>query len=341
MSTLAVLAHYDPHGLVAPHVRRHAESVAAAVDRLLIVSTAVLTPGARAELAAVGELHERRNEGYDFCSWKYGLEHAGNWRSLDRLVLTNDSVVGPLRPLEARPLDTILGPVGDGTAVRGVVRSEAHGPHLQSFLLAFGPAVLRDPLFAGYWTSMVPLTRRAEIVLRYEVGLGRLLTTAGYTLDPAYVPSRRDRARMAVHVARRAASSSISNGIGPRRAYRSAAARPTNENLMIAAWDAALDGRLPYVKIETLRDDPAGVGTDTMLTALTAAHPVAFAGVADYLERTKKDYIALRADDVRREKARRRVEDRKKIRAENEAARAQGKRPKKPERVIRDRQALQ
>lgn len=335
MSTLAVLAHYDPHGLVAPHVRRHAESVAEVVDRLLIVSTAALTAGARAELSGIGELVERTNEGYDFCSWQYGLAHAGDWRSADRLVLTNDSVVGPLRPLA-----DVLGPAGDGTAVRGIVRSDAHGPHLQSFLLAFGPAVLRDPLFAGFWLAMTPLARRAEVVLRYEVGLGRLLTTAGYTLDPAYVPSVRDRLRMQRRVVRRAASSALSSGVGPRRAYRSAAEKPVNENLMIAAWDAALDGRLPYVKIETLRDDPAGVGRRRMLGELSAAHPAAFAGVEDYLQRTGAAYAELRADDVRREKARRKVEDRAQVRKEIERARAKSRRAHTSKLVTKDRGAL-
>src|SRR5436853_7019678 len=40
---LAVMAHYDYRGGVGPHVRRQVETLASAVDRLLVVSTADLT----------------------------------------------------------------------------------------------------------------------------------------------------------------------------------------------------------------------------------------------------------------------------------------------------------
>lgn len=298
MSTLAVLAHYDPHGQLAPHARRHAQALAGAVDRLIVVSTAELTASARRELSGIGELVERANAGYDFGSWQHGLAHAGDWTRLERVVIANDSTVGPLRPLAQ-----VLGEPGDGRAVRGVVRSDEHGPHLQSFLLAFGPALLRDPVFAGFWRGMVPLRRRAEVVLRYEVGLGRLLSAGGYRLDPYFAPSRRDRSRMGVHRARRAFGVAAASSDPARVAFRAALRRPPNP--MITAWDAALDGRLPYVKLETLRDDPARVGRERMLAALERAQPAAMDGVRAYLDRTRGAYSDLRADDVRRERLKR------------------------------------
>ena len=298
MSTLAVLAHYDPHGQLAPHARRHAEALATAVDRLVIVSTAALTPAARRQLADVGELLERDNAGYDFGSWQHGLAHAGDWTRLDRVVIANDSAVGPLRPMAE-----VLGDPGDGRAVRGVVRSDHHGPHLQSLLLAFGPALLRDPVFAGFWQGMVPLRRRAEVVLRYEVGLGRLLTAGGYRLDPYFRPSARDRGLVRVHGVRRAFGVATVSADPARVAFRAALRRPPN--LLITAWSAALDGRLPYAKLETLRDDPARVGRERMLAALEQAHPAAFEGVRDYLARTRGAYQDLRAGDVRRERLKR------------------------------------
>jgi hypothetical protein len=58
---------------------------------------------------------------------------------------------------------------------------------------------------------------------------------------------------------------------------------------MISLWDRALDGRLPFVKLRTLREDPYRIGSERMLTALEQAHPQVFGPVRDYLERTRPD----------------------------------------------------
>ena len=71
------MAHYDHRGGVGPHVRRQVESVAAAVDRMIVVSTADLTDESRAWLAERAELVERPNYGYDFTSYQVGLHRAG------------------------------------------------------------------------------------------------------------------------------------------------------------------------------------------------------------------------------------------------------------------------
>jgi len=71
------MAHYDHRGGVGPHVRRQVESVAAAVDRMIVVSTAALTDESRAWLDERVELVERPNYGYDFTSYQVGLHRAG------------------------------------------------------------------------------------------------------------------------------------------------------------------------------------------------------------------------------------------------------------------------
>lgn len=288
---LTVLAHYDPHGLVADHVLRWARALAEVSDRLVIVSTATLEPEAAAALGGVGELIVRRNSGYDFYSWKRGLDHVGRWWEHDRLVLANDSVVGPFRPLPE-----ILGEAGDGRTVRGVVTSMQRETHLQSYLMAFGPAVLADPLFRAFWAGMTALDNRELVIHRYELGLSRLLQAAGYGLDAYYAPSLRDRARIGVRHRERSLRTSLElpRGADARDLYRRMQALPANP--MVWAWDAALDGRLPFSKVEVLRDDPAKQGSRRMLAALTAAHPQEMAGVGDYLKRTAKAYRALRQD---------------------------------------------
>ena len=58
-------------------------------------------------------------------------------------------------------------------------------------------------------------------------------------------------------------------------------------NPAIGLADAALDGgRLPYVKIDTLRYDPYGLNADKLLRLCERAYPDAFDGVRHYLDST-------------------------------------------------------
>ena len=59
-------------------------------------------------------------------------------------------------------------------------------------------------------------------------------------------------------------------------------------------WDLALDGRLPLVKLDLLRDDPYRMGKGRVLRALAQARPEIMEGVPGYLNRTRKSLRKLR-----------------------------------------------
>jgi hypothetical protein len=305
MPDLAVFAHFDPHGQVAPHVLRHLEALAVAVDRVIVVTTASLTGTARAELTARGELVERPNEGYDFFSWKTGLDHAGAWWESGHVVLANDSVVGPLVGY-----GRIIATMDDrGASVWGITASEESEPHVQSYVLGFGPTGLRSPLVRAFWLGMTPLASRSAVIAAYELGLSRLLRAAGIPAQAYFVPSPRDDLVARYRRARFAARRTLQEPPGPHAPARGPVAdrlqalragRPYLQpgaayNPMIALWDRALDARLPFVKVETLRDDPYQLDPDGegLLAACEQAHPNAFSGVREYLERTRGDYEQL------------------------------------------------
>jgi rhamnosyltransferase len=292
MPTLAVLAHFDPHGLVAPHVSRHLDALVAYADEVLVVSTATLLPEAARELSGRARLIERPNTGYDFTSWKVGLEHLPGWTDADRLLLANDSVVGPLVPYA----DLAQTMVGRGAQAWGAAVNLEVEPHLQSFALGFERDVVSSPLFAAFWSGLAPVATRREVILRYELGLSRLLRTAGFTLGGYFEPTSRD---VAVGRARRTRAA-FSAGVAARnlraaqRGVRTFLLDGQPFNPMIAWWDRATDRRLPFVKLETLRDDPYGQGRDRMLATLEDALPVEMAGVREYLARTTAAYERLR-----------------------------------------------
>jgi hypothetical protein len=288
-STLAVFAHFDPGGQVASHVQRYLAALRDSVDRLVVVSTATLDAQARGTLEGFGDLVERENVGYDFYSWKTGLDHVRGWDGYDRVVICNDSVVGPVRPLAE-----ILGPAAPKDVdFWGMTASNELSPHVQSWFVVFERAAIRSGLLHGFWAAMEPISSRAEVIRRYEVGLSRLLLTAGLRMGtylrvgaPAAIRAEM-RHRVAIQKLPIKDRPPRPNGL---RTFRDPRWNPT-----YVLWDAVFDdGRLPFVKLDVLRDDPYDVGKEEALTRLEAAYPAELAGVREYLDRTCDEFRRLR-----------------------------------------------
>jgi rhamnosyltransferase len=279
--TEAVFAHFDPDGLVAPHVTGHLDALTTVCDRITVVSTAPLGPESRRRLQEYGTLIERPNEGYDFGSWQAGILGSVDWARPPRLIMANDSTIGPLRPLE-RMLSEMAETDAD---VWGAALSDQLGTHLQSFFLVCEPRVVGSPHFRAFWESFEPLSRRWFVINRYELGLSRMLLAAGYRLRGYFTPTPDEQALCDARFA---------DAQDPSR-RRADDPPPVGSNPMLGLWDRALpDGRLPFVKLEALRDDPYDLGAENTLSQCEQAFPEQFAGVREYLDRTRQSYAELR-----------------------------------------------
>ena len=287
-STLAVFAHFDPGGQVAPHVERYLAALRDAVDRLVVVSTARLDPAARGTLEGFGDLVERDNVGYDFYSWKTGFDHVRGWDRYDRVVICNDSVVGPMRPLteilgEAAPRDVDFW---------GMTSSNELSPHVQSWFVVFERDAVGSGLLHGFWAAMEPVSSRAEVIRRYEVGLSRLLLTAGLRMG-TYLRVRTPAAIRA-EMRHRVALQKLPIKDRPPRPTGLRTFRDPRWNPTYVLWDEVFDGRLPFVKLDVLRDDPYDIGKEEALARLEAAYPAELDGVRAYLDRTRDEFRRLR-----------------------------------------------
>jgi hypothetical protein len=287
-STLAVFAHFDPGGQVAPHVRRYLAALTDAVDRVVVVSAAQLTDSSREVLRGYGELVERENVGYDFYSWKTGLDHAGDWDAFDRVLICNDSVVGPMRPFSE-----IL---GDGAPEDadfwGMTASNEISPHVQSWFVVFERPVITSGLLHAFWRAMEPVSNRYVVIRRYEVGLSKLLLTGGLRMGSYLRLTPRNAIR--AELRHRTALERLPAKQRPERPGFLTSLREPTWNATYVLWDAVFDGRLPFVKLEVLRDDPYEIGKEKALARLEEAFPAELAGVREYLDRTREEFRLLR-----------------------------------------------
>jgi hypothetical protein len=181
---VALYAHYCASGRVSAMVLRQLDAYAAAGFAVVFVTASPGIP--EADWAAVARVTalavHRRNRGLDFGAWHdvAGML-AERWPDADELLLVNDSVLGPIRPLE--PIFAILRAGGEG--LFGLTDSCQGGAHLQSyFLLGRGRAAVTEML--AFLHAAPISTSKWMMVQRCEMGLSRHMLARGHRVAALY-----------------------------------------------------------------------------------------------------------------------------------------------------------
>lgn len=289
MSLLVVMAHYDVGRTLRRHTLRTIENYAAAADRVVIVSTSGVREQDLDLLPSNAELVERPNFGYDFFSYKWGLDLVGDYGAYDRIVISNDSFIGPVVPLR-----TI---VDSGRAnefdLMGITWSENHGGHAQSFFVTVSGAAARSSAFQRFWRDMTPVSDRMSVILSYEVGMTTALTDAGFTAGGYFLPSDAEqelaieRFRHQYTVRLKPHGGGDVHGVNPN--WHEERFRRYNPAIGLADR-LLLNARLPILKFDTLRFDPYGLGSARLLGGAESAFPRDLEGVREFLRETRPDY---------------------------------------------------
>jgi len=119
---------------------------------------------------------------YDFGSYKRGMAaaRAAGWLgSTTHLLLTNDSVIGPLSPLA--PVLACMQANDD--EAWGLTQSDQITPHLQSYFLVLGKKVFEHQDVQAFFDSVQRQKTRHAVIEEYELGFSRVLLAAGLSLN--------------------------------------------------------------------------------------------------------------------------------------------------------------
>jgi lipopolysaccharide biosynthesis protein len=148
-SRVVVFCHFDGRGRIRPHTRAYIDVLRDEGLDLVFVSNAARF--GEEDLAwlrrRAARIIVRHNVGYDFAAWRDALPISGLPAAETRLLLiANDSVYGPLRPIGPvlRQIDFDVADLWSATD------SWQHSFHLQSFFMAFGPKAMHDPAFGSF-----------------------------------------------------------------------------------------------------------------------------------------------------------------------------------------------
>lgn len=174
---LVVFAHYSRVGTLQRHVQQHLEALRPLATHLVFVSTSSLNHDDRTYLRQrVDAVLEVPNEGYDFAMWASVLL-SESLDSYDEVLLTNSSVIGPVR----NTLQSCFAKMaGDPCDFWGITESHQHDRHLQSYFLLFRSSVLHSKKFLEFWRTVLPFRNKWQVIRSYEIGLTQYFTEQGF-----------------------------------------------------------------------------------------------------------------------------------------------------------------
>ncbi|HUC18207.1 MAG TPA: rhamnan synthesis F family protein [Acetobacteraceae bacterium] len=257
---IALFCHFDRAGRIRTDLRLYLKALAHSGLGIIFVSNAPRLPPE--EMLFLQDhcagVVLRRNRGFDFGAWKDALLAYGLPRPETKLlILANDSLYGPLRPL-----GPVLAAIDFAQAdLWALTDSWQHRYHLQSYFLAAGPRVLESIAWKKFWRGLRPLACKRWVIRRFEIGLSQAMLRAGFRLRAVWpYESLVDDATTAspdeagtngdpLHAARRRQEQRIRHAIAERLPLN-----PTSD-----LWRFLLLRGCPFLKRELLRENPTRV----------------------------------------------------------------------------------
>ena len=170
----AVYLHFDRGGAVHDYVIRQLQELVSAGFRITFVSNAPkFDPNCPAEIIPhCRQILWRRNVGYDFGGYKDGIAAVGDLGRVKRLLLMDDSVYGPFRPLSE-----VLAAVDPSqTDMWGITDSWEHNYHIQSYFVLFLKGAIESHVFSRFWNSYPYVNRKGWVIRKGEIGLTQAFT---------------------------------------------------------------------------------------------------------------------------------------------------------------------
>lgn len=253
--TLVLFAHFDPHGIIDPYVAYYLKALHGLGASIIFVSgSPVLKPESVASIRSLcAGIYTRCTLSLDFGSWHLAwciLRDRG-WSvdQFDRLVIANDSVFGPLFPLEE------MWNSFRGADMYGPVENTQMAPHLQAFLLTWDLNSRTRPFLNDFWNDFQYVVHKGALIWRYEVGLSKRARLAGLTIKPFVTAT-------AIKNTYRRSSTHLWDGD-----------RSAGNNGTLYFWDGLIDEfRFPFLKANLARYDMPWHASMTQLREVIEQH---------------------------------------------------------------------
>jgi lipopolysaccharide biosynthesis protein len=260
---IAVMAHFDPAGDVPVRTRRLMRQLLDVADRLVVVSTG-LRPDAFDSKDPRITVISRQNVGYDFYSFKVGIESIPDLWAYDELIVANDSIY----MVRDYGLSDIFERMSNANCdMWAMTVSKQVVSHAQSYFVVFRKSLLVTPAFAKFWRDVRVVDNKWEIILNYEVGMTQHFVAHGARVASAFKPTFQDYLTIAWRLAARRKFIKPAQFLVEILNWQ----RVKSSNLTHYLWDRVAS-ELGFFKCEVLRDNPNKLRMHGLALVVGAEH---------------------------------------------------------------------
>ncbi|MDD2876523.1 MAG: rhamnan synthesis F family protein [Acidiphilium sp.] len=264
---VVLFLHWDHGGRVREALFTYIAQLAESGRSVVFITNAgKIEPNAEARLLTLcAGVLIRRNVGYDFGGWRDAIETLNLPQAeTEEIIIVNDSVFGPVRPLEA----TLLRLDYADADVWGLTESWQRRYHLQSYFVAFGPRAIRSTSFRTFWSQVIPAPSKAYVIGKYEIGMTQAMIKAGLRVAVLWpyemLTKQITRDQLDGYLGGDATAGARNDPLDLTRwlhilRLRDAIARRKPLNPTSDLWRHLLLSGYPFIKRELLRDNPTRV----------------------------------------------------------------------------------
>ncbi len=170
---LCLFSSYDSESVVRESVYHYLRKLEmAGFDTVFISTSAGISESDLKKLAGCCiRIISRENRGYDFYSWKVGLDQYPHYQEHAGLLLANDSVHGPLFDFG----DIISRLESCDADIVGMTDNFRYYPHLQSYFIYCKRPVVLSKEFVNFFSHVKAIQLKSAVIRKYEVGFAQIL----------------------------------------------------------------------------------------------------------------------------------------------------------------------
>lgn len=186
---LVLLVTHSPNGSIKPHTIHYVTKLEqAGLSVCMIIASDVehvSIPKQVEQSCAI--ICVRENIGWDFAAWAHILAVMPEIYDSESLILTNDSVAGPI----GVDISDLLSRVDEKSSdVTGLVINDDYSDHMQSFFLHFNSKALENTATKHFFSSVINQVDKDLVIVDYEVTLTNYLRANGLVCEPLFDTSQ-------------------------------------------------------------------------------------------------------------------------------------------------------
>ncbi len=253
---ICIFSHFDEKGRIGEDILFFLESLQKIAD-IIFVSTSDKLLDNTSEINKLAKICTscivKANYGYDFGSWKTGINFIKQLNiDFNTLLLCNDSVLGPLFDLE----EIFYNMQKKNYDVWSMTDNYEIDYHLQSYFVVYNKNCIESKIFKNFWTNFKIYKDKQTLIKRNEILYSRSLIESGLNIG-----------------------------------VFCSAKNYTFVNMLHYYWkDIIVNKSFPFIKKELIRDNPKNIDISQLETIIKENTNYNYNLINKYLERINEKH---------------------------------------------------